>query len=123
VEIVVFGKRARPPVGTSEPVRLGPRPGANSPNAGARRSESYAATKNEVIRALVDAIDPAQIAPLDPESKREDIRDLASDIIVGKNLAMSIAEQEDLLEDICNDIFGAGSAARTSCCAPGTRTR
>ncbi len=102
----MFGKRARPPVGTSKPVQLGPRPGADSANAGPRRPESYAATKNDIIRALVAAIDPAQIAPLDPKSKREDIRDLASDIIVGKNLAMSIAEQEDLLENICNDIFG-----------------
>jgi pilus assembly protein CpaF len=41
-------------------------------------------------------------------SAREEIRDVVNDIIALKNVAMSIAEQEELLEDICNDVLGYG---------------
>src|SRR5206468_3467707 len=34
--------------------------------------------------------------------------DIVNDIIALKNIVMSIAEQEDLLEDICNDVLGLG---------------
>ncbi|TIM50142.1 MAG: CpaF family protein, partial [Mesorhizobium sp.] len=50
----------------------------------------------------------SQLAKLDPESAREEIRDIVNDIIAIKNFAMSIAEQEELLEDICNDVLGYG---------------
>ena len=43
-----------------------------------------------------------------PDSAREEIRDIVNDIIAIKNFAMSIAEQEELLEDICNDVLGYG---------------
>ncbi len=43
-----------------------------------------------------------------PEAAREEIRDIVNDIIAIKNLAMSISEQEELLEDICNDVLGYG---------------
>ena len=45
---------------------------------------------------------------MDPEAAREEIRDIVNDIISIKNLAMSIAQQEELLEDICNDVLGYG---------------
>ena len=72
------------------------------------RSESYYDTKSQVFSALIDTIDLSQLAKLDPESAREEIRDIVNDIIAIKNFAMSIAEQEDLLEDICNDVLGYG---------------
>ncbi|TIT85454.1 MAG: CpaF family protein, partial [Mesorhizobium sp.] len=50
----------------------------------------------------------SQLAKLDPESAREEIRDIVNDIIAIKNFAMSISEQEELLEDICNDVLGYG---------------
>ena len=34
-----------------------------------------------------------------------------SEIVQIKNVVMSIAEQEDLLEDICNDVLGYGPLA------------
>ncbi|MCB1496737.1 MAG: CpaF family protein, partial [Bauldia sp.] len=34
--------------------------------------------------------------------------DIVNDIIALKNIVMSIAEQEDLFEDICNDVLGLG---------------
>ena len=72
------------------------------------RSESYYDTKSQVFSALIDTIDLSQLAKLDAESAREEIRDIVNDIIAIKNFAMSIAEQEDLLDDICNDVLGYG---------------
>ena len=72
------------------------------------RSENYYDTKSQVFSALIDTIDLSQLAKLDPESAREEIRDIVNDIIAIKNFAMSIAEQEELLEDICNDVLGYG---------------
>src|SRR5690606_205513 len=56
----------------------------------------------------LDTIDLSQLAKLDTESAREEIRDIVNDIITIKNYAMSISEQEELLEDICNDVLGYG---------------
>src|SRR5690606_13210016 len=72
------------------------------------RSESYYDTKSQVFAALIDTIDLSQLAKLDPEAAREEIRDIVNDIIAIKNFAMSISEQEELLEDICNDVLGYG---------------
>ena len=55
-----------------------------------------------------EAIDLAQLAKLDGESAREEIRDIVNEIIAIKNIVMSIAEQEELLDDICNDVLGYG---------------
>ena len=72
------------------------------------RSADYYETKTQIFGALIDAIDLSQLARLDPESAREEIRDIVSEIISIKNVVMSIAEQEDLLDDICNDVLGYG---------------
>ena len=73
-----------------------------------RRSESYYETKGAVFGALIEAIDLSQLARLDADSAREEIRDIVNEIIAIKNIVMSIAEQEDLLDDICNDVLGYG---------------
>jgi len=83
-----------------------PRPSAE--NAGPVRSDEYYDVKSTVFAALIDTIDLSQLAKLDVESARDEIRDIVSDIIALKNIVMSIAEQEDLLEDICNDVLGLG---------------
>src|SRR5437588_7887890 len=57
---------------------------------------------------LIEAIDLAKLAKLDGESAREEIRDIVNEIIAIKNIVMSIAEQEELLDDICNDVLGYG---------------
>src|SRR5262249_26809448 len=44
----------------------------------------------------------------DQESAREEIRDIVIEIVSIKNVVMSVAEQETLLEDICNDVLGYG---------------
>ena len=72
------------------------------------RNEAYYDTKSQVFSALIDTIDLSQLAKLDAESAREEIRDIVNDIITIKNFALSIAEQEELLDDICNDVLGYG---------------
>jgi pilus assembly protein CpaF len=72
------------------------------------RSDDYYQTKSMVFGALIEAIDVSQLAKLDTESAREEIRDIVSEIIRLKNVMMSIAEQEDMLDDICNDVLGYG---------------
>ncbi|MCU0830079.1 MAG: CpaF family protein [Rhizobiaceae bacterium] len=72
------------------------------------RKETYYDTKSQVFSALIDTIDLSQLAKLDAESAREEIRDIVNDIIAIKNLVMSISDQEELLEDICNDVLGYG---------------
>ena len=84
------------------------RPPAEPPREAARRSDTYYQTKATIFGALIEAIDLAQLAKLDGESAREEIRDIVNEIIAIKNIVMSIAEQEELLDDICNDVLGYG---------------
>jgi len=76
----------------------------------ARRSESYYEVKGTIFGALIEAIDLAQLAKLDADSAREEIRDIVNEIIAIKNIVMSISEQEDLLaRDEIADIMVNGS--------------
>jgi pilus assembly protein CpaF len=125
----VFGKRSGTEVETrpAAPVDRGPAPAAPAasiaatsspplaparpvapPVAEARRSDTYYQVKATIFGALIEAIDLAQLAKLDAESAREEIRDIVNEIIAIKNIVMSIAEQEELLDDICNDVLGYG---------------
>src|SRR6516165_12160418 len=92
---------ASPPI---VPVKPPPPP----PAMESRRSDNYYQVKATIFGALIEAIDLAQLAKLDGESAREEIRDIVNEIIAIKNIVMSIAEQEELLDDICNDILGYG---------------
>jgi len=74
----------------------------------APRSEEYYQMKSMIFGALIEAIDLSQLAKLDSESAREEIRDIINEIISLKNVVLSIAEQEELLDDICNDVLGYG---------------
>jgi pilus assembly protein CpaF len=73
-----------------------------------RRSENYYDIKSTIFNALIDAIDLTQLAQLDRDAARDEIRDIVNEIIALKDVVMSIAEQEELLEDICNDVLGFG---------------
>ncbi|WP_342110238.1 CpaF family protein [Methylobacterium sp. SI9] len=74
----------------------------------AARSEDYYRTKSLIFGALIEAIDLTQLSRLDSETAREEIRDIVTEIIGLKNIVLSIAEQEELLDDICNDVLGYG---------------
>ncbi|GIK81118.1 MAG: CpaF family protein [Pseudorhodoplanes sp.] len=90
------------------PVKAGPPPAAPMLATDNRRSETYYETKGTVFSALIEAIDLAQLARLDADAAREEIRDIVNEIIAIKNIVMSISEQEELLDDICNDVLGYG---------------
>ncbi|PSC06243.1 protein kinase [Alsobacter soli] len=72
------------------------------------RSDDYYQTKSTIFGALIEAIDLSQLSKLDSDAAREEIRDIVNEIISLKNVVMSIAEQEELLDDICNDVLGYG---------------
>jgi pilus assembly protein CpaF len=73
-----------------------------------QRDKEYFQTKSAIFNALIDSIDLSQLATMDQEAAREEIRDIVAEIIALKSIVMSISEQEDLLEDICNDVLGYG---------------
>ncbi|WP_334146892.1 CpaF family protein [Hyphomicrobium sp.] len=85
-----------------------PPPRAEPAESQRHHSEEYYDVKTTVFNALIDTIDLTQLAKLDSAAAREEIRDIVSEIIQVKNVVMSIAEQEELLEDICNDVLGYG---------------
>ncbi len=72
------------------------------------RDKEYFQTKSAIFNALIDSIDLSQLATMEQEAAREEIRDIVAEIIALKSIVMSISEQEDLLEDICNDVLGYG---------------
>ena len=72
------------------------------------RSADYYQIKTTIFNALIDTIDLTQLAQLDGASAREEIRDIVNEIISIKSVVMSISEQEELLQDICNDVLGYG---------------
>jgi pilus assembly protein CpaF len=110
------GRTAFPSVGLAAPLITAPAgpnraaaPASPPPSAvDNRHSEAYYEVKGTIFGALIEAIDLAQLARLDADAAREEIRDIVNEIIAIKNVVMSISEQEELLDDICNDVLGYG---------------
>jgi pilus assembly protein CpaF len=114
------GRAPMPSVGLGAPLIGGPSGKVNAgpmaktespplqPVTDSRRSDTYYEVKGTIFGALIEAIDLAQLAKLDADSAREEIRDIVNEIIAIKNIVMSISEQEELLDDICNDVLGYG---------------
>jgi len=73
-----------------------------------QRSPEYYSVKSAIFAALVEVLEVSKIAALEPAVAREEIRDVVGEIIAIKNVVLSMTEQEDLLEDICNDMLGLG---------------
>ena len=90
------------------PAPKAPEPRKEAVRQISQQSEQYYATKTTIFNALIDTIDLSQLAQLDADSAREEIRDIVVEIISIKNVVMSLSEQEQLLDDICNDVLGYG---------------
>ena len=80
---------ASPPLAPARPAPPPPPPVMES-----RKSDNYYQVKATIFGALIEAIDLAQLAKLDGESAREEIRDIVNEIISIKAVVMSVAEQE-----------------------------
>lgn len=72
------------------------------------KTPEYYATKKTVFDTLIETIDMSQLAEMDNETTRAEIADVVNEILIIQGGIMSIAEQEELLEDICNDVLGYG---------------
>ena len=72
------------------------------------QSDYYHATKTTIFNALMNTIDLAQLAGLDPKAAAEEIRDIVAELVAIKHVSMSVAEQEHLVQDIVNDVLGYG---------------
>jgi pilus assembly protein CpaF len=130
----VFGKRAQghdvftPPAepAAAAPVKAAPRPAPASPKpkvllaaevaqaaasaneAADQQSEFYQATKVSIFNALINTIDLSQLAQLDAKGAGDELRDIVAELIAIKNVTMSVAEQERLVQDIIHDVLGYG---------------
>ncbi|MGL1922625.1 MAG: CpaF family protein [Hyphomicrobiales bacterium] len=72
------------------------------------KTPEYYATKKTVFDTLIETIDMSQLAEMDNDTTRAEIADVVNEILIIQGGVMSIAEQEELLEDICNDVLGYG---------------
>ncbi len=89
-------------------VKIEPEPVKPIVEPEAKRSENYYDVKTTVFNALIDTIDLTQLANLNNDAAREEIRDIVGEILAIQNVIMPISEQEELIEDICNDVLGYG---------------
>jgi pilus assembly protein CpaF len=72
------------------------------------QSDYYHATKTAIFNALLNTIDLSQLASLDHKAASEEIRDIVAELVAIKNVSMSVAEQDNLVQDIINDVLGYG---------------
>jgi pilus assembly protein CpaF len=80
--------RAAPAIAAAAPLAplaAAARPGAPAgPAPESRRSDAYYEVKGTIFGALIEAIDLSQLARLDSDSAREEIRDIVNEIIAIK---------------------------------------
>ncbi len=118
----MFGKRSASSAATAAPA---PAPKADAPKTTANtaapiapvkeapaqskeRSEDYYDTKSSIFNALFETIDVSALAGMRPEKARDEIRQIVDEIITIRNVRLSVAEQNQLISEICDDILGYG---------------
>jgi pilus assembly protein CpaF len=72
------------------------------------KSNDYYNIKQELFNALIEIVDVVQITKMNPTEARAEIRDVVNEIVIAKKVPMSLAERQELTEDICNDVLGYG---------------
>lgn len=99
----------------AEPASL-PAPKADAQKTGSAPAEAgegrdlkvYHVLKREIFAALIEIIDVAQLSRMPAEQARLEIRQIVSEVVAAKKVAISTKEQDALLDDICNDVLGYG---------------
>jgi len=72
------------------------------------QSEDYYDTKSNIFNALFETINVSALASMRPEKAREEIRQIVDEIISIRNVRLSVAEQDQLITEVCDDILGYG---------------
>nr|MBA2917369.1 CpaF family protein [Candidatus Liberibacter asiaticus] len=72
------------------------------------RTPHYYEVKSTIFTTLIEMIDITQLSQYDSQSARDEIATLMNEIVSVKKITMSLDEQLDLFEDLCNDILGYG---------------
>ena len=92
------------------PVQAVPSPANEAPAAtrSADPSEEYYETKATIFNALFETIDVTALAGMQLDKAREEIRTIVDEIIAIRNVRLSVAEQNQLITEICDDILGYG---------------
>ncbi len=86
-----------------------PRPAVEPPSpAKTEKSDQYYLLKKDVFSALIATIDVAALSSMDVDQARKEIGAIVNDIVAAKKAGISMAEQNALLGDICDDILGYG---------------
>jgi pilus assembly protein CpaF len=115
----MFGKRsealslspvpAAPSKDTTKPATDASKQATEAPRARANEaSEEYYETKATIFNALFETIDVSALAGMNSDKAREEIRTIVDEIIAIRNVRLSVAEQNQLITEICDDILGYG---------------
>ena len=112
----MFGKRSESTaLKAPAPAAPAPKPEAATPAPAQPRasranepSEEYYETKATIFNALFETIDVSALAGMQPDKAREEIRTIVDEIIAIRNVRLSVAEQNQLITEICDDILGYG---------------
>ena len=81
---------------------------AYTPEAQSGPSDEYYETKATIFNALFETIDVSALAGMQADRAREEIRTIVDEIIAIRNVRLSVAEQNQLIGEICDDILGYG---------------
>lgn len=77
-------------------------------DSASKKSVVYFAVKKEILAAMIDVIDVSLLGAMELAQARAEIRHIAGDLIIARKIAMSSAQQAELIEDLCNDVLGYG---------------
>ena len=94
--------KPKPEAAAPKPAEAARKSRANEP------SEEYYETKATIFNALFETIDVSALAGMQPDAAREEIRTIVDEIIAIRNVRLSVAEQSQLITEICDDILGYG---------------
>ena len=83
-------------------------PAKTAPAPRGEPSEDYYDTKSSIFNALFETIDVSALAGMRPEKARDEIKQIVDEIIAIRNVRLSVAEQNHLITEICDDILGYG---------------